>query len=268
MTEFADQHDPLADSQEPDDPFAEVPSEPIAEQEDPLAAPAPSDEFLEEPPEPDFEEGGGLLGDDDEGLPPGVQPGSLGGVNPSEETPVEDKEPEPEPDLGIEGFEEGEEAAMAAALDAKEGTDQEVLTAPQEGGQDNTQLESEQEAGAEEAEEEAALPEPEEPQPDPAPAPKSSNGNGKPKRKRRKKAKDHGPGRRAYTILSLGEDSKWSEEFEVVARSSDAALRQAYRKLSGNTEGEFTLVPVPSKYWNPETVKGKVPDAALAIKVG
>lgn len=260
MNDFPDH----TEATEEGDPFAQIPSDPP----DPLAAATASpeepglgdDEFLVEPPEDDFNEEFEPEEPEAE-LPPGVEQGSLGGVNPSEEAAAlaaaAEPEVEPEPESEVQ-----------------EATDQDLLSAPQTGAQGITQLESEEEEGHESSDEphlaeEPPAPEPEllnEPEPEPTPKPAA-----KPKRKRRRKVKDHGKGKRAYTILSLVPDEeggKWAEQFEVVARSSEGALRQAYRKLSGNTEAEFTLVPVPSKYWNPEVVKGKVPEGALAIKVG
>lgn len=242
-----------------------------------------------------------------EDLPPGVQEGSLGGVNPSEdaaaaEAEVEamgavepgpgdiadddlvpaDEEPEPlapedvglgdvppapaEPDPLLDGdagpIEEPESEDQPAS---EEATDQEKLTASCTGGQDNTKLQSEQNetpGAAGKAEDEAPKP----------PA--------KPRKRRRGKGPKLAPGQREYTILKFwaaaevgGQEDHgplWEEALKdpVVARSGELALRKAFRVLTDNKPGNYTLVPIPTKYWNPEQVEGEVPDAALAIKVG
>lgn len=235
----------------------------------------------------------------DEELPPGVERGSLGGVNPSEMTPIDPEAeppyepgatPEPGPgdvadddpppgeaplepeDVGLgdeppapeESESEPEPPAEPEPDPLAGGNGQEDLTAPLRGGQDNTQLESGQTKPPEEPKAEGAGDdsEPEKPAP-------------KPRKKRRGKGAKLQPGQREYTILRAvtadGFDKPiWEEALSspVVARSGELALRKAFRLLSENKPGAFELVPVPTKYWNPETVEGEVPDQALAIKVG
>jgi hypothetical protein len=281
VSDFAEQHDDVTPTDP--DPFADTPSDPVGGEESLLGgepeAEAPGDpsEFgLEEtdrleddPPfdpeddaREDLEEEVTAIGDDLAGgeepppLPPGVEAGTLGGVNLTEPETGADIRPEPgEPGPGDEVEDDGATA---------EGADQSEAFDPSVSGVDYNKT---QVPGSEDT-----------PEPTPDTSPESAKSSEKPKSKSRRKspkAEDHGPGKRSYTILKLREFEvegdlvqAWEESFCVVARSNELALRAAYRKLSGNKEGEYTLVPVPTKYWNPEPVRGKVPDAALAIKVG
>lgn len=235
-----------------------------------------ADPFAEVPPQAPV-----AVAEEEGELPPGVEPGSLGGVNPSEMEPIDpeaeppyepgvtpepgpgdvaDDDPPPGEDpLAPEDVGLGDEppASEPEPEPSEEGTGQENLTPLREEGQGNTQLESEQKDGA--------------PEPDPEPEKPAS----KPRKRRRSKGPKLQPGQREYTILrSVTADGfdkpLWEEALStpVVARSGELALRKAFRVLSENKPGEFELVPVPTKYWNPETVEGEVPDAALAIKVG
>lgn len=231
----------------------------------------------------------------EEELPPGVQQGSLGGESPSEMEPI-DPESEPpyeggkdpldpapvepgpgdiaddDPPLGAEDVGLGDEPPLPPVPDeagdegdplaGTEGaTGQEDLSALIGGAQDNTQLESEHKTPGEE-------PDPEPPKPARKP------------RKKRGKGPKLAPGQREYTILKYwaapaagGEEDHgplWEQALPdpVIARSGELAMRKAFRVLTDNKPGSYKLVPIPTKYWNPEEVEGEVPDAALSIKVG
>lgn len=265
---------PFEGGPEAEDPFAEVP--PVA------AAVAEEDD-----------------------LPPGVEAGSLGGLNPSEMTPIDPEAeppyepgaaPEPGPgdiadddpvpgvdplapeDVGLgdeppapaeaELLAEDSAAAAEAEPDprAELGGGEEAGEGDQSGASDRPptaggQVITQPESGDQEPA----------PEPDPEPDKPAS----KPRKRRRTKGPKLQPGQREYTILRSvtvdGFDKPlWEEALSspVVARSGELALRKAFRILSENKPGTFELVPVPTKYWNPEPVEGEVPDAALAIKVG
>lgn len=302
MSDFPPEHeqqttDPLAGPPGVgDDPFAETPSgldeQPPLDDSD---APAPPEdpEWLEDP------EAGALAqppAEDEppEDLPPGVEPGALGGVNPSEEAAsVAGPEDDPENETLGEELPPPAEDPLAPGGDADPPepatpvAEEKAGDAPVPGAEDPPPpVEDDDPPPAEDspsdplAEEEpqpGAEPEDDDPPADP---PQNGNGSAKSKpRRRRKDSKKPGPGERTYTIFrevkaerveAIGEEPEkfWDLEFEVVARSSELALRKAYRKLSENTEAEYTLAAVPTKYFKPVPVKGKVPDAALAIKVG
>jgi hypothetical protein len=277
----------------PEDPFAEVPSDPLGEGE----------------------------------LPPGVQPGSLGGENPSEqereeieraaaaeaelggaeETP--EPEPEPEPSTEPGEFLEDPPEPDDPPLEPEPSGEPDPPPAPAP----DPEPEPDPELSPPPADPPPA-PEPEAPEPGAeAPADPSTGVEGKgsplsgenppptgevpaadppkapPKKRRRRKAKKDEPGRRGYVILRLSNSNgaeathpTWIEAFPrelpvsddksepvtISARSGEMALRAAYRKLTDNGEGAHVLVPVPEKLFNPKSVEGKVPDTALAIKVG
>lgn len=292
-----DQPDPLAGEQPDDssaDPFAGVPSDPLGEQPLPPgvlpgqlggtdAAPPPEDEegqitppksedeFLQEPPEEMPE---------DEELP-----------FPPEEEPVAE-EPPPEADPPEEPEQE-----VGAHVEENEG----VAEGPEEPKTPEAEAEPEKSDGA--LEEPADPPTPVEGSSDSPPEggnppevpeePKPAAEKPKPKRKRRKsKAKKSGDskpvGPRDYVVLQLAgaegaTTPTWTEAFpreipygtegsepvKISARTGELALRTAYRRLSDNQEGHsYELVPVPAKLFKPQPVSGKLPESALAIKIG
>lgn len=237
--------DPLATQPEPgEDPFAEIPGDP-------------------------------LLGEDGEELPPGVEQGQLGGENLSDE---EEAVAEPEPGEFLEDpeelpVEEDEEEYPPEADVADVPEQEDTPEAPVE--EPPTTVEGSEEA-VEKAETEDEVedggtpdsepdPEPESPAPDPEP---SDNGTSSEE------------GRRGYVILKAGEkQGVWEEAFPrtgrgkksepatLEARNGQAALRAAYRKLTDDGEGDFVLVAVPAKLFNPKPVSGK-PMGGIAIRVG
>ncbi len=210
---------------------------------------------------------------EEEGLPPNVQPGSLGGDNPSE---VPEAEAEP-PAAPVE-----EEAAPDPL--AEEPMGGEFMEEPPE-----PDFEPEAAAAPPEAE---APPVPADeppvaeqpPEAEPKPEPK--------KRSRKPRKKKAEKGQRGYVILRLdarrqeavvgaAECPGWVEAFEreipigekgskpvtIDSRSAEMALRVAYRRLTENGEASMWLVPVPAKLFKPKHVEGKVPENALTIKV-
>lgn len=288
----------------PDDPFAEVPSDALGEG----------------------------------GLPPNVQPGSLGGDNPSQEAaaqqeevaaageaeeppaPLEDEaapDPLAEEPMGGEFMEEPPEPDdLAPPVEepvAEEPPTPEPPVAEEPSATDATpQAEpptpvpssSESEGAATPAspapaappveEEPPVIEEPVPPAPEggepPAPEPEAKPEAKKRKRKPRKKKAEKG--QRGYVILKLDSDRaeqvvggsecpSWVEAFErevpigeegsepvtIDSRGGEMALRVAYRRLSENGEGTYTLVAVPAKLFKPKKVEGKVPENALTIKV-
>lgn len=275
-----EQPDPLAGEQPDDssaDPFAGVPSDPLGEQplppgvqpgqlggtdappppdeEGQITPPKSEDEFLQEPPEE--------MPDQEEELP-----------FPPEEEPVAE-EPPPEADPP----EEPEEPAVPEAEPEPEISD----GAHEEPTEPSTPVEGSSDSPPEGGNpQEAAVPDkkPDEEKP-------------KPKRKRRKsKAKKSGDskpvGPRDYVVLQLAgaegaTTPTWTEAFpreipygtegsepvKISARTGELALRTAYRRLSDNSEGHsYELVPVPAKLFKPQPVSGKLPESALAIKIG
>lgn len=268
------------------DPFAEVPAaETFGEEghdlppgvqpgslggDNPSEAPAPAEEevahdslteeptggeFLEEPPEPD--------------LAPEADPPAPPEEWRAEEVPVvHDEPPQGEPATPVEGS-----APAGGETSAPEG-EAEVPTAPVEEPVPEEPPIGDQPEGE-------AVSEPEEPEAKAAPGPK--------KRKRKPRKKKAEKGQRGYVILRLASEENpdhafqpgWVEAFErdipigdkgsepvtIDSRSSEMALRMAYRRLSENGEASYTLLPVPEKLFNPKHVEGKVPENALAIKV-
>lgn len=296
----------------PDDPFAEVPADLGAE------------------------------GD----LPPGVQPGTLGGDNPSEEAaqqqadadaaaaadaeaasadplaedlsggefmeePPEPDDFEPEQPVAEEPIEEPvpePEAAPEPETPVAESPPPEEPEAPPVAEEPEPPAEPEAEAEVPTApvEEPPPAPPAEDPPPptpdaEPEPQPESEqppvaedppSEEPKPKRKRKPRKKKTEKGQRGYVILKLDsaraeqtvggdECPSWVEAFErevpigedgsepvtIDSRGGEMALRMAYRRLSENGEGSYTLVAVPAKLFKPKRVEGKVPEDALTIKV-
>jgi hypothetical protein len=287
--------------QGPDDPFAEVPSDALGD--------------------------GGVL-------PPGVQPGSLGGDNPSQEAAVQQEEaaageaeeppvpledeaaPDPlaEEPMGGEFMEEPPEPDDLAPP-VEEPVAEEPPT-PEPPAAETPQAEPPTPVPSSPEPEGAATPAPpapaappieEEPPPIEGPAVPSApeEGGGPPapepepeakpeakKRKRKPRKKKAEKGQRGYVILKLDTDRlkavvggsecpSWVEAFErevpvgeegsepvtIDSRGGEMALRMAYRRLSENGEGTYTLVAVPAKLFKPKKVEGKVPENALTIKV-
>lgn len=225
-----------------------------------LGGGSPADPFAEEnlPPDP-------LEGE----LPPGVEQGSLGGDNPSEE-PEEEVVPEEE-------------------RDASQDEEEEPVGESSTTGDDITSIPPEDEPEEPEpiAAEEPATGVPDSPDGEKSASPEPAAGEPKPepqKPKRKKSAKKAAtPGIRGYVILRVGADpGDWTEAFErpdpdddepfvLEARNGTSALRKAYRMLSEADEAEapqeYLLVPVPKKLWNPKLVKGRV-HRQEAISVG
>jgi len=305
MEDPAATHDETAETGGPEpDPFAEIPADPLTGPptegpidvqegdlgkyrveeetttggEPPAGEPVPEEEPAAEEPE--------FLEEPEETEPPVEEPAAEEPGEPEPEPPAEEPAPEPEPTPEPSAPEPEPEPAPAPEppepVEGDPPTPVEGSGGPPTGdplGSEKTEGEpepppAEPEAGAEEP--------PTEQQPE------------KPKKKRRRKKKEV-PGRRGYVILRLdlvpmntepgtegyhspvwieafpreipiGQDG--SEPVVVEARSGELALRNAYRQLTDNGEASFTLVAVPQKLFKPKSVEGKVPDSALAIKVG
>ena len=269
---------------------AEAETQRLAEEKAAEAAAAEGEsgtgEFLEEPaeddlgnmgaPEPEPEPAGEPEPEAPaEPEPPAEEP------TPEPETPVEEPpppavepEPEPEPEPGPT---EPTEPAPSGEAEPEVPTGVETSGSPPTGGNlASGESEGDPEAGA----------------PEPGAGPTTAEDKPKPKRKRRRTRKKDVKGRRGYVILKLVGDPAqvpggvfrptWEEAFErevpigdegseptlIASRSAEMALRVAYRQLTDNGEGSFELVPVPVKLFRPRSVEGKVPETALAIKVG
>lgn len=224
-----------------------------------------------------------------EPLPPGVEEGSLGGVNPSEEAARIKAEEEaaaeglqdPEAELGMEEPEpeEGEPLPPAEAVPA----DEEPVEVPAEPGEP---------AAEEPAPEPEPEPEPETP-PEEAPEaetpvegkeaeaeePKKPKGRSRKKGGGKKRAPANGAkGDREYVILKQVGPMQWEEAFErtkkdtpaiLKARNGTVALRRAYHKLTEGQEepADFTLVASPEAYFRPKPVNGRV-HKQTAITIG
>lgn len=229
--------DPLAAPQETtDDPFAETPSDPLTDEGD---------------------------------LPPGVEPGSLGGENPTAEG--EDEVAEPEPGEFMEDPEE-----LPAEGDEEDyPPEAEADVAPVSEGDDIDET-SDEEAGT--TVEDSDPPSDDEPEAD---EPEADEPEAKPEAEAKPEVEDEPTaedGRRGYVILKGSEQQGvWEEAFPrkgrskkpatLQARNGSAALRAAYRKLTDDGEGDFVLVAVPAKLFNPKPVSGERM-GGIAIKVG
>lgn len=295
MEDPAATHDDLAQSGGPeDDPFAEIPSEPLtgpptegpidvqegdlrqyavedAQAGDGGGEPAAAEEpeFLQEPEE--TEAGEPVAAEEPEPEPePTPEPEPALPQNP----PAEEPEPTtPEPESAPPEPEPEPEPTPTDGAGGDPATPVESSGIPPS-GESLTPEEPPVEEGGESEPGETPEPEPEKP---------------KAKRRKRRSRKKEVPGRRGYVILKVGavtaqhpERPVWEEAFErelpigdpnsepvvIDARSGELALRNAYRKLTDNGEGSYTLVAVPQKLFKPKSVEGKVPDSALAIKVG
>ena len=298
-----DQPDPLADEQpiSGDDPFAGVPNDPLGEEPLPPgvlpgslggtdAPPAPDedgeitppqteDEFLQEPPEAMPEE----------------EPDELPFASDEEPPPEESVAEEPETgptsspgDPGVPGEPVSEEnEGVAAGPEEPEVPEAEPEPEKSDGAHESEDDPPTSVEGSSDSPPEGGNP------PEAVEEPKPAAEKPKPKRKRRKsKAKKSGDskpvGPRDYVVLQLaGADGAttptWTEAFpreipygtegsepvKISARTGELALRTAYRRLSDNQEGHsYELVPVPAKLFKPQPVSGKLPESALAIKIG
>lgn len=235
-------------SMETEDPFAAV-------EPDPLTGTTP-----DEPPVP--------ASDD---LPPGVEPGMLGGTD------------APAPDPAAEATEQaGEEAKenMLAAGQPDDGLDappepdapfDEALPVGESGGEDPSESPSESpDPPAEESGAEDGTPLPPEPETAVADTPPPAAGAAK-------DAKQGGAPSRAYLIfeeieIDLGGEvtkayvkRRFGNEATIVARNGPSALKAAGRAIGDGYEG--VLAPVPVSMWNPKPVSTKQKDN-LSVSVG
>lgn len=205
-------------------------------------------------------------------LPPGVEAGSLGGVDLTEEQVAADALPDPETETTEE---EPEPVLPEPTLPEVEpepvelgDTPEEPVEEPQELGQpEPTPTEGEwveefdpaAEAAPEPATEVEGTETAEEP---PAEEPKAEKPK-KPRKKASKKKAKGGPDDREYVILVKGgpNEGVWEQQDETVkARNGNIALRRAYRLLTEDSDaaGEFTIVATPVGYFRPKTVNGRV----------
>lgn len=268
---------------------AEAEAQRLAEEaEQQAAAAGEAPEFLEEPAEDDALGEGGIesppVEEEPEPTPEPepeapAEPEPAGEPVPEPEPPVEEPtSPPAEPEAGPEGTTGPEEPAPGAETGEEVPTGVETSGSPPSGENPGSgESEGEPESGT-----------PEEPEAEAA-AGESGDDKPKPKRKRRRSRKKDMKGRRGYVILKLSDATYqssggpiWEEAFEreipigeegsepvvIDSRSAEMALRLAYRQLTDNGEGSFDLVPVPVKLFRPRKVEGKVPETALAIKVG
>lgn len=291
--------DPLAEGQAPaDDPFADVPSDPLGGEEEDLPpgvepgvlggdhGPAPEgegdivppqseEEFLQEPPEAMPEE------EDELPFPPPEAEAEPDPLTPEPEP--EPEAPEPQPEV--------EQPTTPEPEPDPEPTPEQKTGGEEPEPDPTTGVGDSQDEANSGGKPEDATPEPSaKPDPEPKTAAPKKEKKGR-KRSRKSKAKgsksSESRGPRDYVILMLSAHDPdagvhWVEAFprevpiteegsEPVtfsARSGELALRAAYRRLTDNSEGSYTLVPVPAKLFKPRRVEGRVPEAALAIKVG
>ena len=230
-----------------------------------LGGEAADDPFKDVPPDP--------LADGD--LPPGVIQGSLPGDNPSEMEPeAEAGDPEPEPGEFMEEPEERddlipdeEEAPAAEVPDDKP----DALAEPEAEPETHPQPEPETPvAGSGSGEKSADPPKPEKP--------KAAKRQSKAKKGKGKKQSSQ---TREYVILRKGvEPGEWREAFErpdpdsdepfvLESRNGTTALRAAYRLLSEaeSEPQEYLLICVPRNMWQIKKVAGRV-HRQTAISVG
>jgi hypothetical protein len=255
------------------------------------------DEVTQTPQDEDpFAEVPAELPPEEEPLPDGIEPGSLGGMNPSEETPPEaEYEPEEQP-------EEGEPLPPAEEVPADE-----TPVEPEEPEVPAAEIEQSPEP------EDAEQPEvPEEPDPEPEadpptevetsgegqeePTPPADSGEGEekpeeeekppPKKGRSRKRKTRAPddntkkaGDRGYVIqvqTKGGKSPQFEEAFArekpdepyvLWARNGILAIRRAYHLLSGDADAkDYVLLALPAAYYSPKKVEGrKVSQTAITV---
>lgn len=244
---------------------------------DPIETPATEDPFADVPADVTGAE---------EPLPPGVEQGTLGGDNPSQEHPTEEPE-EGEPLPPEEPVPADEEPVEAPEEPTEPAAEVEPSPDPEDDEQPEPPSEEVVPLPDEEPEVEAEQPEPE-PQPEPETEvegseakEKSAETSGqdkpdKPKRSRRsspKKGKDD----REYVVLKQTGKRTWEEAFAqdakgdhlktgkkdeptvVVARNGESALRRAYKLLADHDNpSNYVLVATPSPYFRPKKVDGRV----------
>lgn len=213
---------------------------------------------------------------DAEALPPGVEPGSLGGENPSDAPPPEEVLQDPE-ELE-EPPVEGEPLPPAEEVPADEEPVEEPEPEPAAEA-DEPDEEPEPEAETPVAETEEAQEAPPEPEPEPeaeTPEPEAEEPK-KPSGRRRRSSPKKGKDDREYVLLRRTDKGKWEEAFGpdakgehlktgkkdvptvVVARNGESALRRAYKLLvDDDNPANMTLVATPAPYFRPKTVNGRV----------
>lgn len=250
---------------------------------DPTETTPEEDPFADVPADP-------LVGAEEQPLPPGVEEGSLTGDNPSEEPPPEEVLQDPEAE--VEEYEpeapaeEGEPLPPAEEQPAdEEPVEQEEPEVPAADVPEDVPPEPQPEAESEPDEpEEVPTPEPETPvegkegsddTPSESP-PKKPKRSRKGRSRAKKGAKSAKEDREYVVLVESDKPGEWHEAFArnakaeglhtgsdtepttIKARNGEVALRRAFRLLAEDEAGNYTLVATPKPYFRPKAVNGRV----------